>query len=397
MEEKQDSLFKRGYQNLVGDFSVKSLINIGIILGVTMVLPFFLPDFSFKTFLSVGFWSFTILKLAINLYAKATFLLHTINMGFVKDKDIVILHNEIKESRKTIDTLKYNMYLPKAIREENLRNRLDDLYDDLNIRLSKSTDDEEVERLTLMQESVEEYLEALENNKPTKDIRKTLTRELSKMKTNVLTRSSLYSKNDTTKRAKEVGIDIAEATKKFMYKTTSISIALVIGINGAELIKKGWSTETLIAALINVALVVYSSMVGVDGGNKILERYKGVAIYKSEFLKSFILKAEHYSKPNPDDVKEQLEKDKLAEKEKESIERVAQADKEKLDRQYEIDKLKADRKFELEKARITADTEMAKATILASQKPVSAPLSDSKTKEDKSIGQAITLLVKAEK
>jgi len=392
MDNKQVNKLKSWYKSYLGDFSFKSLLNISIVAIITLVLPFFGSGFSLSIFLSVSFWVLTIFKIALNLFTKRNMALHTIDIAFINDEDLKDTHKDIKKSREYIESNKLNKYLPKALREENLKNKLDDLYDMINDKMNKEKDDKKIIELTKILENIESYLEYIEQNKShddMKEVRNSLARHLAGVKTVSLTQSSLYSKNDTVTRGKVLGVNLDIAVRKLMVRSAGIAIIMVVSLSAIDLFSKGLSFDGLAQAIINIMLIVYSGTMGVYGGQGIINEYKNVAIYKSEFLKSFINKSEHYSKPSEE------ESILIEQKKDEKLERDRKDQEYKEERKYkrEIEREKRKLEHEATMAKIQADSERAKVEILAIH---NQPLKETKqvvqekTEEDKKIEITIT-------
>jgi hypothetical protein len=368
MENNTISKFQEAYKKYIGDFSFMSLLNLGLTSIVIAVVPFFTGGFDFAIFTAFSFWIITAFKIFLNQKTRKTMLEHTIDMGFLRDEDIKETHTEIAKHRATIDKDRLSKYLPKAVREENLKNKLNDLYDYIDVLLNKSKDDSEILTLTQVLEDVQDYLEGIETNKTheeLKPLRTKLAKELAKVKTRTLTVSSLFNKHDSTKKGKEIGLDIDKAVKLSMRNSVTTSVLIVVALNAVAFAPKDFSSGDLIQALLNMVILVWNGTSGVISGKGIIKKYLSVAIYKLEFLKSFINKAEHYTKPSEEDLEKQRIKDEVDE------ERRLQKELEKETRDYtrEIESETRRLTHEAKMAEIKTQGEVARAKILEANKP----------------------------
>jgi len=387
MDNKNLNKVEDWYKSFAGDFSFRTLASLSFTILAVGIAPFVTPDASFNI-ITWGWALFTTVKVFFNLFIKYTLANHTIDKKMRTDEELLETHSSIKDSRKIIDQNKYNKFLPKATREENIKNKLDALYDKINLKLNNSKEDDEILELTNKLETIESYQEAIENNKDIKIFRKDLAKDLASIKIEVLTPNSLFSKNDTTTKAKKVGMDLNKAVSKLMQNSLLISIGLIVLLNFLALSLNSWSKDAFIQMVINIVILFWSGALGIDGAVKIITQYKDVALYKDTFLKSFIVRAEHYAKPTEEEL-DQNRKDELKEAERD---RFANLEKEKQEKLEEIERIKRNQEFELEKMRINAEIEKAKAEIEANKfvnTPVQQPNQNNKTiielkvKEDK--------------
>lgn len=362
MENK--SWFRQAYKLVVGEFDFKTLIYLISVFIVTAVLPFARPGFNAED-ITVMFIIITVMKMAINLYTKRVMAVNTVDRGLLTDKEVVEAHEQIKKYRKDIEVKAYTRFLPRAVREENLKVDLDTLYDKINEDMAKTKDDVVIMELTEILEKIELCLDNIEKGLEYEHLKRDLTHQIARIKRSSLTVSSLYSKNDTTARAKRYSLDIDGSINKMMVRSASVSIGLVAIINLTTFIFLGFNQDTVIQSILNTAMLVVSGVFGVDGGRKIVKSYINVANEKLEFLKSFFNKAEHYAKPTAEELKQK------AAEEKELQERKIQEEKDKQERerQAQLEELKRQQEFELEKLRIQAEIEKAKVSV-KENKPV---------------------------
>jgi hypothetical protein len=293
---------------------------------------------------------------------------HTIDMSFLRNEDIKSTHSEIATHRATIDKNRLSKYLPKAVREENLKNKLNDLYDYIDNALNKSKDDTEILSLTQVLEDIEDYLDGIETNKTheeLKPIRTKLAKELAKVKTRTLTVSSLFNKHDSTKKGKEIGLDIDKAVSLSMRNSVATSVIIVVALNAVAFAAKEFDSGDVIQALLNMVILVWNGTAGVLAGKGIIKKYISVAIYKLEFLKSFINRAEHYTKPSQED----LDNQRIKEDEDEERRLQKELDKETRDYEREIESETRRLSHEAKMAEIKTKGEVAKAEIAKANTP----------------------------
>jgi hypothetical protein len=364
MESKQLSWLVKGYKNAVGDFDVKTLLYLLAVFLVTAVLPFTRPDFNAGD-ITIMFVIITMVKMAINLQTKKMMAQHTTDKGLTTNEEIVEKHSGIKETRLSIEQQKYNRFLPKAVREENLKVDLNTLYTNINNIMIKSKEDEEVLDYTTTLEKIEELLDLIENGKDYTEEKKALTLELSKIKRSSLTVASLYSKNDSIDRVKKYDLDIDKAITKMTQRSAAISIGMVAIINFMTFIYLGATKDTVVQSLMNTAMLVFSGVMGVDAGRKIVLQYVNIAGEKLEFLKSFLIRAEHYAKPTDDD----LEQKRIREDKEEEIRFNKEQEKEQREYTREIEREQRKLTHEAKMAEIKTQGEVARAKILEANKP----------------------------
>ena len=362
MENKQLNWFAKIYKSAVGEFDFKTLIYLASVFIVTAVLPFARPGFDLAD-ITVMFIIITLLKMAINLQTKKMMAIHTTDKGLATNEDIVEAHKSIKDVRLEIEKQKYNRFLPKAVREENLKVDLNTLYTNINNIMVKAKVDDEIVSYQGTLENIEELLDLIENGKPYKELKLILINELTRIKKSTLTVASLYSKNDSIDRVKKYDLDIDEAIKKMTQRSAAISIGLVAVINIATFGLLGFNGDTIVQSILNTAMLIFSGVMGTDAGRKIVKQYANVVGEKLEFLKSFLTKAEHYAKPTEDE----LEKIKQDEKEKEAKIIQDEKDKKALDRKIAIEDLELEQQFIIKKLEIEAQTKQHEATIIASK------------------------------
>ena len=358
MDNKQLSWFIQGYKSVVGDFDFKTLIYLLSVFLVTAVLPFTRPDFNAGD-ITVMFVLITLVKMAINLQTKKMMAQHTTDKGLTTNEEIVEKHDGIKETRLSIEKQKYNRFLPKAVREENLKVDLNTLYTNINNIMIKSKEDDKILDYTDTLEKIEELLDLIENGKTYTEEKKALTLELSKIKRSSLTVASLYSKNDSIDRVKKYDLDIDKAIKKMTQRSAAISIGMVAIINLTSFIFLGANKDTIVQSIMNSAMLVFSGVMGVDAGRKIVLQYINVAGEKLEFLKSFLTRAEHYAKPSEED----LEQQRINEDKAEEIRFKKEQDNEQREYTRALEQETRKLEHEAKMAEIKTKGEVAKAEI----------------------------------
>jgi cell shape-determining protein MreC len=175
----------------------------------------------------------------------------------------------------------------------------------------------------------------------------------------------LYSKNDSIDRVKKYDLDIDKAITKMTQRSAAISIGMVAIINFMTFIYLGATKDTVVQSLMNTAMLVFSGVMGVDAGRKIVLQYVNIAGEKLEFLKSFLIRAEHYAKPTDDD----LEQKRIREDKEEEIRFNKEQEKEQREYTREIEREQRKLTHEAKMAEIKTQGEVARAKILEANKP----------------------------
>lgn len=385
MEKNNDSKLKVAWKSYIGDFSFRSVISLLFTFFAVGVSPFLAPDTDWKT-LTIGWALFTIVKVAFNLFTKYTLANETIEKLLKTDEELLETHDSIKSSRIEIESKKYSRYLSIATNEENTRNKLDKLYDKVNVQLTKAKTDEEIFNLTDKLEQIQLYRESLDGNKDCAELRKALAKDLANVKVETLTPSSLFSKNDTVARSKMVGMDINKALKLLMRNSLGISVAIIVLLNFIVLVGRGFSTDLLWQTILNLVVLFWNAALGIDGAKKIISQYKDVALYKDTFLKMFIVKAEHYAKPSDEELeelenkrKQEEEKQRLNKKEEEKQKRLDEIETRKQERLDKIEDMKLEQEFKIKQLEIEAEIKKAEAEITAKTQEINRKVQEEQT------------------
>jgi hypothetical protein len=368
MENKKLSWIVTGYKSIVGEFDFGTLIYLVSVLAVTIILPFTRPGFQAS---DISFWFIllTVGKIGINVLTKRKMAWYAIRKGLITKKEIVDADADILKARKEIETNKYNKYLPRAVREENFKVDLDTLYDKINDEMAKTDSDDDIVKLSGKLEKIEETLDKLEKHEDVSKLRNALLADLSNIKRSKLTVASLYSKNDTVKRARQYEVILDDEVNKMTLNSVAFSLIVVAAVNLMTFFQQDADINTLVQAVANTFLLVYSGVMGIDGGNKILDKYVKTIIEKLQFLLSFIIKAKDYGKKTPDEQKQEDDDKNKEAKEKEIRKLAAEAELQVLARANELEDKKLDQAFILEKLKIESETKQAEAVIAKANQP----------------------------
>jgi hypothetical protein len=368
MENKKLSWIVTGYKSIVGEFDFGTLIYLVSVLAVTIILPFTRPGFQASD-ISIWFVLLTVGKIGINVLTKRKMAWYAIRKGLITKKEIVDADADILKARKEIETNKYNKYLPRAVREENFKVDLDTLYDKINDEMAKTDSDDDIVKLSGKLEKIEETLDKLEKHEDVSKLRNALLADLSNIKRSKLTVASLYSKNDTVKRARQYEVILDDEVNKMTLNSVAFSLIVVAAVNLMTFFQQDADINTLVQAVANTFLLVYSGVMGIDGGNKILDKYVKTIIEKLQFLLSFIIKAKDYGKKTPDEQKQEDDDKNKEAKEKEIRKLAAEAELQVLARANELEDKKLDQAFILEKLKIESETKQAEAVIAKANQP----------------------------
>jgi hypothetical protein len=287
MESKGKYYLKEKYNLMFGDFSIKTLTNLIVVMLATVFIPFFGTGFSFLIFYDFGFWISAFFKIFTNMIIRKTLANHTYDDALKSDEDIKNLHTEMQDCKNKINTKNKRKLLKEEIDKENMLNRLRTAFDILEVKLSKANNENSFNNVSERQDNIRDYMDSILTGSEDKDLYKKIVKDIVGIKNDNWTLSNIFSKSHTVTTSKKREHNRRKEINKRVNKSGAFAVISIVLTNAVDFISKGFNGNSFIQMLINITLLVYSGTTGVQIGNEVIEDYKDVLSDKVSFLKSF--------------------------------------------------------------------------------------------------------------
>ena len=287
MENKGKYYLKEKYNLMFGDFSIKTLTNLIVVMLATVFIPFFGAGFSFLIFYDFGFWISAFFKIFTNMTIRKTLANHTYDEALKSDSEISQLHKDMQGCKDKINTKNKRKLLKQEIDKENMLNRLRTAFDILEVKLSKANTEVSFNDISDRQDNIRDYIDQVLTGTEDKELYKSIVKDIVGIKNDNWTLSNIFSKSHTVTTSKKREHNRSKEINKRVNKSGAFAVISIVLTNAVDFIGKGFNGNSFIQMLINITLLVYSGTTGVQIGNEVIEDYKGVLSEKVEFLQSF--------------------------------------------------------------------------------------------------------------
>jgi len=287
MDNKGKNYIKEKYSLVFGDFSIKTLTNLIIIMLATVFIPFFGAGFSVLVFYDFGFWISAFFKIFTNMIIRSTLANHTYDEALKKDTEISLLHTEMQDCKDKINNKHKRKLLKVEIDKENMLNRLRTAFDILEVKLSKANNEKSFNDISDRQDNIRDYIDSVLTGSEDKKLYKVIVKDIVGIKNDNWTLSNIFSKSHTVTTSKKREHNRSKEINKRVNKSGAFAVISIVLTNAVDFIGKGFTGNSFIQMLINLTLLVYSGTTGVQIGNDVVNDYKEVLSDKVAFLKSF--------------------------------------------------------------------------------------------------------------